>query len=201
MMTKSEGDTALPLFSSRRERRIWAWTALLVIAIYSTLGLASTLSGILYNQTISAILFLSCMVLVGLTVLTQGLRTRPGGVEIGVGLGIGVVYLMAVFRLAIPERSHLIEYSVVAVFIYEALIERASHGRRVPVPALLTVLATSLVGAIDESIQLFIPNRHFDWNDILFNFLAALLAAVSMVMLGIARRLARRAARANRQER
>lgn len=95
------------------------------------------------------------MFLIVLTVLTYGLKTRPGGVEIGVGLGIAVVYFILCFRLTMPERSHLIEYSVVAVFIYEALTGRASQGRRVPIPALLAVLATSLVGAIDVFIQVF----------------------------------------------
>ena len=190
-MTSDQFDVPLPFFSSKRERWLWAWTLAVVVAIYSTLGLASTLAGVLMNQGLAAVAFLAAMALVGLTVLTQGLKTRPGGVEIGIGLGIAVVYLMVFFRLTIPERSHLIEYGVVAVFIYEALTERASQGRRVSVPALLAILATSLVGAIDEFIQLFLPSRHFDWNDILFNFLASLMAVVAMVVLGWARWLAR----------
>ena len=63
------------------------------------------------------------------------LRTRPGGAEIGVALGVAAVYLMVFLRMGIPEeRTHLIEYRVVAVFICEALAERASQGRRVPYP-------------------------------------------------------------------
>ncbi len=192
--------TQLPLFSTGRERRLWAWTLAAVLAIYSTLGLASTLAGIWYRQGVSAVAFLACMALVGLTILTQGLKTRPGGVEIGVGLGIAVVYFMVFFRLTMPERSHLIEYGVVAVFIYEALTERARHGRRVPLPALLAILATSLVGAIDEFIQWFLPSRHFEWTDILFNFLASLMAVLSMAVLGWVRRVAVRSFRQDQQE-
>lgn len=194
-MNSKQFDSPLPLFSSDRERRLWIWTLAVVVAIYSTLGLASTLAELLYHQGLSAVVFLTCMALVGLTVLTQGLKTRPRGVEIGVGLGVAVVYLMVFFRVTMPERSHLIEYGVVAVFIYEALSERANQERRVPVPALLAILATSLIGAIDECVQLFLPSRHFDWTDILFNFLASLMAVVSMVALGWARRLAGRAFR------
>ena len=193
-------DEAMPFFSSSREKRLWTYTLLVVVAIYLTLGLASTLAGVLYNQGLSAVVFLASMFLVALTVLTQGLKTRPGGVEIGVGLGIAVVYLMVFFRLTIPERSHLIEYGVVAVFIYEALTERLGRGRSVPLPALLAILATSLVGAIDEAIQLFLPSRVFDWNDILFNFLASLMAVIAMVVLGWARRLAGRAYQPPRPE-
>ena len=178
------------LFASDRERRLWKWTACLVAGIYATLGIASTLAEFLYNQGLSAILFLTCMLMVGLTILMQGLRARPRGIEIGVLLGIAVVYFMVLFRLAIPERSHLIEYSVVAVFIFEALQERRSHGRKVPLPAVLTIIVTTLVGAVDEYIQLVLPSRTFEWTDMLFNFLAALMATLSMVMLGAARRLA-----------
>lgn len=188
-----QSDASMPRFSSARERRLWIWTLALVVAIYSTLGLASMLAEMLYNQGLSAVAFLTAMFLVGLTVLTQGLKTRPAGVEIGVGLGIAVVYLMVFFRMTIPERSHLIEYGVVAVFIYEALTERKSHGRSVPVPALLAILGSSLVGAIDEFIQAVLPSRVFEWTDILFNFLASLMAVIAMVVLGWARRLTRRA--------
>ena len=188
-MTSEQSDAPMPLFSSRRERRLWAWTLAVVVAIYSTLGLASTLAMALPDD-LAAVGFLVGMFLVGLTVLTQGLKTRPGGAEIAVALGVATVYLLVFFRMALPERSHLFEYSVVAVFIYEALAERASQGRRVPVPALLTILATSLVGVLDECIQSMLPSRMFDPADILFNFLAALMAVVASVALGWARRRA-----------
>ncbi len=164
------------------------WTLLIVAAIYATLGLASTLADWLYGQGLMTAAFIACMVLVLLSILMQGLRTRPGGIEIGVGLGIAVVYFLVLLRLAIPERSHLMEYGVVAVFIYEALTERAARGRRVPMPALLAVLATSLIGAVDELIQLYLPNRVFDWLDMLFNLLAGTMAVLAMLALRWARR-------------
>jgi len=73
-----------------------------------------------------------------------------------------VAYLMVLIRMALAERSYLIEYGVVASFIYEALKERAARGGRVPVPAVLTVLATGVVGVLDEGIQLLLPSCHFD---------------------------------------
>ncbi len=177
----------MSLFASDRERRLWLWALAVVVGIYSTLGLAGTLAVGLPDE-LAAVGFLAAMFLAGLTILTEGLKTRPGGIEIGIALGIAAVYLMVAFRMAIPERSHLIEYSVVAVFIYEALTERASQGRRVPVAALVAVLATGLVGALDEGIQAFLPNRVFDPIDILFNFLAGVLAVTTSVALGWARR-------------
>lgn len=65
-------------------------------------------------------------------------------------------------RKAIPEeRTHRIEYSVVAILIHEALAEQASNRGRVPAPALLTILLTALVGALDEGVQAWLPNRVF----------------------------------------
>ena len=151
-------------------------------------GRGPTLADTLNNQALSAVAFLAGMLLVGMTVLTQGLKARPGGVEVGVALGVAVVYFLVLLRMAIPERSHLMEYSVVAVFVYEALSERASQGRRVPVPALLAIAATTLIGALDEGIQVFLPDRVFDVVDILFNFLAGVMAVAAMAALGWAQR-------------
>ena len=129
------------------------------------------------------------MFLVGATIVTRGLKVRPGGVEVAVALGIVAAYFMVFVRIAIlEERSHLIEYSVVAVLMHAALAERASQGRRVPVPPVLAFLAASLVGVVDEGIQAFLPNRVFDPQDIVFNVLAAFMAIAASVALAWARR-------------
>lgn len=178
-----------PFFSSRRERRLWGWTLAVVAAIYSTLGLAATLAGFLRNRGLLDDLFVLGLILIGAAILAQGLTWRPRGIEIVVTLGIVATYLLVFARMAIPEeRTHLIEYGVVAVFVNEALTERASQGRHVPVPALLAVLATAMVGLLDECIQAFLPNRVFDYRDILFNGLAAVMAVAASVALAWARR-------------
>ena len=179
----------MSLFSSNRERRLWIWTAVVVAAIYSTLGLARTLVEHLGSDFVSVWLFLLGCLLVLLTVVTQGLKVRPGGAEMAVALGVAAAYLLILVRMSVPtERSHLVEYGVVAVFIHEALTERKRQGCRVPVPALLAIAAASLVGAVDEGIQKLIPSRVFDPVDILFNVLAALMAVTASVALRRARR-------------
>ena len=166
----------MPLFTSDRERQLWISALAVVVAIFSTLGLASLLAPSLYNQGISAVVFLGCMFLVALTIFIQGLSIKPGGIEIGVGVAIAVVYILVLLRLTLPERSHLIEYGILAILIHEALAERKRQGRRVLWPPFLAVLAASLIGVIDESIQLVVPRRLFQWSDMLFNFLAATMA-------------------------
>ena len=161
-----------------------------VTMIYSTLPLSRTLAGALRDSGWLAASFVLGMLLVGATIVTLGLKTRPGGAEIGVALGVAAIYLMVFVRMAIPEeRTHLIEYGVVAVFIHEALTERANQRPRVPEPALLAVLATALVGALDECIQAFLPSRVFDPRDIGFNVLAGVMAVAASVALARARRL------------
>lgn len=183
----------MSLFASARERRLWIWTACVVLAIYSTLALARTLAGLLPESTFGAAFFILGMVLVLAAVVTQGLRVRPRGAEIGVALGVAVAYMMVFVRMGIPtERSHIIEYGVVALFMHEAFLERARCGRRVRFPALSAVLGASVVGAIDEGIQRVLPNRVFDPQDILFNVLAAALAVTASVSLRWARRFAER---------
>lgn len=180
------------LFASDREQRLWRWTIAIVVAIYSTLGLARTLADALGDSGfIGVALFLLGCLLVLATVVTQGLKTRPSGIELAVALGVAAAYLLVFVRMAVPtERSHLVEYGVVAIFIYEALTERASQGRRVPVPALLAVGAAALIGVLDECIQAFIPSRVYDPEDILFNVFASAMAVAASATLAWARRSA-----------
>lgn len=179
----------LPRFSSDRERRLWTWTAAVVTAIYSTLGLAGTLAGAVSREVLAAGVLL-CMLLVLATIVTQGLKARPGGAEIGVALGIAAAYILLFLRMngSAAERTHLMEYGVVGVFIHEALSERAERGRRVPVPAVLAISAATLLGVLDEGIQAILPSRVFDPVDMLFNFLAALMAVSASVALRRTRR-------------
>ena len=118
----------MTLFSSRRERRLWLWVLAVMVAIYATLGLAQTLAETLQERgllDISIGLFLLCMFLVAVTILTQALKVRPGGAEVAVVIGVATAYLLVFTRMTVPtERSHLIEYGVVGILIFEALTER-----------------------------------------------------------------------------
>jgi len=175
-------------FSSRREKRLWIWTLAIVVAIYASLGLAGELAGTLRDRDLLVTTFWAGLILTAAAVAALGLKVRAGGAEIGVMIGVGAVYLMLLTRMgSLEERSHIIEYSVVAVLILEALRERAANGRNVPIPALLALVATVSIGTLDELIQLLIPNRVFDIVDIGFNALAGLMAIGAALALRAAR--------------
>ena len=82
------------------------------------------------------------------------------------------------------ERTHLFEYGIVAVLIYQALSERAGNGRRVPAPALLALVATVALGWVDEGLQALIPNRVYDNFDVVRNTVAALIGIGGSVAVG-----------------
>ena len=131
--------------------------------------------------------------LVFAAILTQRIRLRAGWGELGVWLGVGAVYLMMFVRIEIPEeRTHLIEYAVLAALINQALQERSRNGRHVSALSFVSFGATALLGFIDESIQALIPTRVFDWRDVGFNGLAALVAVLTAMALNKVGRMRRR---------
>ncbi|MCY3599313.1 MAG: VanZ family protein [Gemmatimonadetes bacterium] len=183
----------MPEFSSKRERRLWIWALAVVVAIYATADLARTLADALRESgllELTPTMFSAGMFLIGIAILVQGLREGSRGVEVGFALGVAAIAIIGFARgIDAAERSHLIEYAVLALIIHEALVERKVHGRRVPVPAVLAIAATTAVGVIDECIQFFVPSRTFDLFDIGFDLLASVLAVGSSVSIRWVRRL------------
>jgi len=178
----------MSIFSSKREKKYWLLTALVVIAIYSTLGMAPHFVIILRNRDLLTPFFFLGLILLLLAIIIHGWKSRAGKIEIAVWIGISGVYLLTLLRMAIAEeRGHLFEYSIVALFILEALRERKKNGLKVPLPPLLAIVVTTVIGTIDECIQVFIPIRVFDPIDIFFNFFAGFLAVSASTALSWAR--------------
>ena len=182
------------LFTSRRESVTWLIGSIVVTIIFSTLGMAPAFSGELVQRGLFDGLFVVGFLLLVAAVVTNGLRTRPSRMEIFVGLGLAGIAMMFLARMAIPEeRTHLIEYGLVALLIHEALTERRRNGSGVRRPALFAFLVTAALGWIDEGIQAILPNRLYDLRDIAFNWLAAFAALSATALLGwIRRRIADR---------
>ncbi len=174
----------MPLFSSHRERRLWLWTLAVLVAIYATLGPAPALANALRE---SNLLRVSFAILVLLVVGAIGVRLRKrrlGWSDMGVALGVASAYLMVWIRIeSWEERTHLIEYGIVAGLIHAALLERMRNGRGVSRPAALTVAVTALLGLLDEGIQAVLPNRVFDLRDVFFNALAGFMVIAARLAI------------------
>jgi VanZ family protein len=177
-------------FTSDRERRLWFWAVAVVVAIYSTLGLAGTLAAELRERNLLEASFVLGFLLVVAAIVGSALKRRPGRREVWVALGVTAVYGMVLVRMFITpeERTHLFEYGLVAVLIHQALTERVRNGLRVPIPAVFTVAVTALLGWLDEGIQWVHPNRVYDIRDVGVNALAGLMAIVASLALARARR-------------
>jgi len=178
----------MPLFTSSREKQLWIYALLVLIAIFSTLILGPLFVGMLGNQNLQAFIFMFGMLLIGVTIIVHGLKIKPGKTEIAIWLGFTAVYIMLFLRLGLPERSHLVEYSVLAIFIHKALIERLSQENQLLLPGLFAFVVTTIIGVFDECIQIVLPDRVFDPLDILFNSLAALMAIGTSLALQWARK-------------
>jgi hypothetical protein len=159
--------------------------AAVVTGIYSTLWLAGTLEGIVSNRELLGSIFFFSFILLVAVIVATGLTKRPTLRDIWLTIGVTAAYGMIAFRLggSAAERTHLFEYGLVAVLMFQALTERRQNGRRVPVPAVLAWGATSLIGCLDEGIQALLPSRVFDPIDIGVNTLAALMAIVASVVI------------------
>ncbi|MFD2561466.1 VanZ family protein [Aquimarina rubra] len=178
----------MPFFTSKKEKHLWIWVLAVFAAIFSTLFIGQPLAAIFGNQDVQALIFGSVMILVGITIVVHAFRTKANKIEITVLIGVVAVYSMLFLRLGLPERSHLMEYSVLAIFIHNAINERVKQGKKVFIPALLAIMIAFMVGVFDECIQIFLPNRVFDPMDIVFNGFAIVMAIGFSVLIKWVRR-------------
>ena len=175
-----------PFFTSRRERRLWFCALAVVMAIYSTVGLAGSLAEVLRDRDLLPAALLVLMFVTVAAIVGSGVKRRPGRREVWVALGVTAVYGMVVVRMvgSMEERTHLFEYGIVAVLIYQALSERSRNGRGAPAPAVLALVATVALGWLDEGLQALIPNRVYDNFDVFRNSVAAVIGIAGSVVVG-----------------
>lgn len=174
-------------FTSVREKKMWFYAFLTFATIMLTLVLGQPLINLFENQDVQAIIFVMAMLLVLVTIITHGLKPQTKGKELFLLIGMSAVYLMFFLRLGLAERSHLIEYSVLTIFIYEALTERSRNKSPIKYIGIISFVMASGIGVLDECLQIFIPNRVFDVQDIIFNAMASSVAIIGSVILSFVR--------------
>ncbi len=180
------------MFSSSRERRYWLCAVAAIVAIYSTLGFTPLASAFLRDAQLLTPAFVAALLMIVAAVIAAGIRVRLLEIEVAVLLGIGAAYLLLFVRMEIPEeRTHIVEYGVVALFLFEALAERFRNLGRPHHAAILAIATTAAVGTLDEIIQWTIPQRTFDLRDMAFNAIAATMAVGARVTFDWAQRRGR----------
>ncbi len=152
---------------------------LLQVAIWASLGVTRDLAAEMDARgLVDDLFFFSAMALFAALGLI-GFRARWRGAEIGIVLGALAVLVLSSLRMTIVERTHLVEYALVGVLVFEALRERLPAHQRLVATAAWAILITAGLGSIDELIQSLIPSRVFDWRDIGFNAGAGLGAVAA----------------------
>lgn len=167
--------------TSNRERRLWIFLGFTVFAIFSSIGWVKPLSDFL-SVEFMGILFGTGVLFIAVSIATRVFSIKPGGREVWLGIGIIAVYVILAVRLFVPERTHLIEYSFLALLVYEVLNERVANGLIIRFPELIAIFIGGIIGLMDETIQLFVPSRVFDWRDVLFNLLASGIAVFGVFL-------------------
>lgn len=173
----------MPVFTNLREKRYWLYALLVILAIFLTLLLDRPFGHFMRDEHVQAGFFIIGFIGIIITIFLYGLKKRSSPIEWFVWFGMISVYLLLLFRLNAPERSHLIEYGVLAVFIHLALHERSGQHQNTFRSAFYAFFITSVIGVLDECMQWFLPNRVFDTNDMIFNAFAALMAIVAVSFL------------------
>ncbi len=157
-------------FTSPKEKRLWLCAGLVMVAIAFTLMPAIPFAQVLQDQNIQAVLFLAGMLLVALMTILYGFSKPTGFRQSAVTLlGMLAAYVLLFLRLGLAERSHLIEYAVLSIFIHRALEERSNNGKGPAKTRWIAFLLALTISLLDEGIQYFVPHRIFDLNDIIFN--------------------------------
>lgn len=167
----------MAVFVSDLERQLWLAAAAVLLAIGASLVWARSLADELRTRGLLDALFATALVMVLVAAVLLGWRTRPSAAAVGVWVAIAAAYLTALVRFALPEeRTHLLEYGALALLLDAALRERRRHVDAGWAPSVVAVVVASTVGLLDEGVQLWLPDRVFDWRDVAFNVLAALMA-------------------------
>ena len=162
-------------FTSKREKNLWFWAVMVLIAIIASLLFGGQLIDFMIQRRLLEHSTFYLFLLLVAAFFISGWKNKRWRYDYWIYAGVSTVYAMALLRmdLTAAERSHLFEYGLLAILVYEALVERKRNGAKVKAPAWIAVLAAGTIGLLDECAQLFIPYRVFDLVDIGFNYFAS----------------------------
>jgi hypothetical protein len=157
----------------------WSGTIIYTAIIYTTLGVALTINnrinaflGGRLNLLLYIVYSLISVAAVSYIVFLKKERSKLK--YIALFLFIGAFIGLLEYTHLPAEKIHLIEYGLLGIFLYNALkIDLDRFGAKL---YLCGALICTIIGAVDEVIQGFLPSRIFDWRDIFLNGASSALA-------------------------
>ena len=159
----------LNLFS---KNRLWALIIIYVLFIYVSLPFfpvfISILRGFISKELLnllSLVLSLSFFLMLSVWIYKKKYKLNQ------FVLIISPLLLLTYLSLSLDvwvERIHFIEYAVLGLLISRAVNVRTLHG------IIYTGCLITLIGAVDEIIQWFLPNRVGDMRDVFMNSVGGL---------------------------
>ncbi len=177
--------------SSTRERWLWLGAALCLLVIYASAFVARPMTNFLRQHHLLRLTVGALFIVAGVLAVRWILRLRPAGktlMVLSAVAGVGLLLLYWLYRSSVPEECvHLLEYGLLGGLIYTALVERqskrdagsADRGRPW-LPGVKAILATALLGWVDEAIQFWLPERYYDVRDVALNAAAGLLTVLAL---------------------
>ena len=161
---------------------------LVLICIYGSIFIGKRYTSLLYKQETQAILFGSGLILISFASLFYAWSDRKRVWKLSAVLALLGVFIFFVFRWGAPERSHLMEYAALALFFHGYIKDKYPRLSAIK-SLLLTLLFCAVAGLVDELLQLLVPYRHFDWEDVVFNAMASCIGLASYIILRLLRRI------------
>jgi len=168
------------------ERRFWSAAVALLLVIWGSAYFIQFALDALRERNLLRVAIAVAALVAAAVVVVPMARRRASAREWAALIAIGLVYAAVASQLGIvQERVHLIEYGAVAWLFRGALAARAVAA---PLAWGGAFGLASLGGLVDEAIQGWLPNRHWDLRDVGLNALSAALALGACALLEAARR-------------
>ena len=154
-------------------RKYWSNVGIWAFLIYSTLYFVRPLCEFL-RETTPFNFLVNTMLLIVLSIVFYYLffRVKFTLQDTAYTIVLAICCFFIFTKITIPEeRIHFVEYGIMAGLIYRAVSIDVKNVNAY----ILACVLNALLGWVDEIIQYFLPNRYFDWHDVLFNALGGIL--------------------------
>jgi uncharacterized membrane protein HdeD (DUF308 family) len=171
---------------SRRGKRLaWAGIFCYLLLIYLTLPYAPALQRWLLRAWGDPAKQIGIIfsVLLGAAVLIYYLvRRKDHRLRVLIsGVVLAALYVLAFKYLVLypAEQFHFAEYGALSWMVFLVLIREQSLKKTIA----LVLLFGAAAGILDEVIQHFLPQRHFEWRDILVNLISSILGLAGVITI------------------